>query len=141
MKLLDTLILSEKGINAGSSFFGVSTPRAQSQLQSPEKTTSSFLSSTAAWPATVVSNGNSDKSLSILITSKLAGNSIENLKFADCEVIESAIRLTPPVLIDKLCKGELLPPVSDDAIFIEELLEIARKLNRMHLVIIVKGDP
>ncbi|MDT7870614.1 MAG: hypothetical protein RQ839_10605 [Thermoproteus sp.] len=63
------------------------------------------------------------------------------LNFIDCEAIERAVRLTPPALIDKLCKGEFLPPVSSDAIFIEELLEIARRLNRSHLVTIVKGDP
>lgn len=64
-----------------------------------------------------------------------------NFKFADCEAIESAVWLTPPALIDKLCKGEFLPPVSGEAIFVEELLEIARKLGRMHLVTIIKGDP
>jgi len=69
------------------------------------------------------------------------GNSSTNYKFDDCKEIESAVRLTPPALIDKLCKGELLPPVSGDAIFIEELIEIVQKLNRMHLVIIDKSDP
>ncbi len=34
-----------------------------------------------------------------------------------------------------------LPPIDSDAIFVEELLEIARKLGRMHLVTIIKGDP
>ena len=64
-----------------------------------------------------------------------------NYKFDDCEEIESAVRLTPPALIDKLCKGEFLPPVSGNAIFIEELIEIAQKLNRMRLVTIDKSDP
>ena len=59
----------------------------------------------------------------------------------DCEEIQNTFRLIPPALVDKLCKGERLSPVSGDAIFVEELLEIARKLNRMHLVIIVKDDP
>jgi hypothetical protein len=67
-------------------------------------------------------------------------NNLLNLN-VDCERIEREVRLTPPALIDKLCKGEYLPPVSSEAIFVEELLEIARKLGRMHLVTIVKGDP
>jgi len=69
------------------------------------------------------------------------GGGTNYYKLVDCEEIESAVRLIPPALVDKLCKGERLPPVSGDAIFVEELLEIARKLNRMHLVIIVKDDP
>jgi hypothetical protein len=64
-----------------------------------------------------------------------------DLNIIDCKAIESAVRLTPPALIDKLCKGQPLPPIDSDAIFVEELLEIARKLGRMHLVTIIKGDP
>jgi hypothetical protein len=70
-----------------------------------------------------------------------ADGSLEQLNITDCKAIESAVRLTPLALIDKLCKGQPLPPINSDAIFVEELLEIARKLGRMHLVIIVKGDP
>jgi len=58
-----------------------------------------------------------------------------------CAEIEKEIHLTPPALINKLCKGEYLPFISSEAIFVEELLEMARKLGRMHLVTIVKGDP
>jgi len=69
------------------------------------------------------------------------GSNAANLNFIDCEGVEREVRLTPPALIDKLCKGEFLPPVSSEAIFVEELLEIARRLNRLRLVTIVKGDP
>jgi hypothetical protein len=69
------------------------------------------------------------------------GYSNRHLRFADCKAIESAVWLTPPALVDKLCKGQPLPPIDSAAIFVEELLEIARKLGRMHLVTIVKGDP
>ncbi len=58
-----------------------------------------------------------------------------------CAKIKREVFLIPPVLIDKLCKGQPLPPIDSDAIFVEELLEIARKLGRMHLVTIIKGDP
>jgi len=68
------------------------------------------------------------------------GSNLPNLN-VDCERIESAVRLVPPAFVSKLCKGERLPAISSEAIFIEELLEIARKLGRMHLVTIVKGDP
>lgn len=62
------------------------------------------------------------------------------LKFINCEAIDSAVQTIPPALVDKLCKDELLPPVSSEAVFIEELLAIAKKLNRAHLVTIVKSN-
>jgi hypothetical protein len=70
-----------------------------------------------------------------------AKDSPADLNIINCKAIESAVRLTPPALIDKHCKGQPLPPIDSNAIFVEELLEIARKLGRMHLVTIVKGDP
>jgi len=71
----------------------------------------------------------------------LDGSTSININLPNCEEIESIVRLTPPSLVIKLCKGERLPPVSAEAIFVEELLEIARKLNKMHFAIIIKGDP
>jgi len=68
-------------------------------------------------------------------------NKSEDLNFIDCKEIENTVRLVPPALIDKLCKGQPLPPINGDAIFVEELLEIARKLRRMYLVTIIEGDP
>jgi hypothetical protein len=70
-----------------------------------------------------------------------AHKNVANYKFSDCEAIESEVRLTPPDIVDKLCKGERLPPVSGNPIFAEELLEIAKRLNRTHLITIEKGDP
>jgi hypothetical protein len=58
-----------------------------------------------------------------------------------CAEIEERMHLTPPAIIYKLCKGEFLPPINGNAIFIEELIEIAQKLNSMRLVTIVKDDP
>jgi len=44
------------------------------------------------------------------------------------------IHLTPPGVIDRLCRGEV-QVVCKEAIFLEELLEVAEKLGRKHLVV------
>jgi hypothetical protein len=52
--------------------------------------------------------------------------------YKNCKNIE--VHLTPPALIDKLCKGEHLPSICRDAIFTEEFIEIAKGLGRARLV-------
>ncbi len=58
-----------------------------------------------------------------------------------CIEIIKEVRLTPPALIDRLCEGVPLPLVCRDAIFAEELIEVAKKLGRAHLVTFEKCDP
>jgi len=59
----------------------------------------------------------------------------------DCEKARSKAFLTPPGLIDGLCKGAPLQPVCREAIFAEELIEIAKELDCAHLVSFEKCDP
>jgi len=44
------------------------------------------------------------------------------------------VHLTPPGVIEHLCRGERVV-VCKEAIFLEELLELAEKLNRRHLIV------
>ncbi len=53
----------------------------------------------------------------------------------------SSPTITPPALIDRLCEGVPLPFVCRDAIFAEELIEVAKKLGRAHHVTFEKCDP
>jgi len=57
-----------------------------------------------------------------------------------CEKIRRGASLTPPALIDALCDGMPLPWVCVEAVFVEELREIARILNRGHLLKFVKCE-
>jgi hypothetical protein len=51
------------------------------------------------------------------------------------------VHLTPPALVERLCNGEPLPPVCREAIFTEELLELAEALGRKHLVTLISCGP
>ncbi len=44
------------------------------------------------------------------------------------------VHLTPPGVLERLCRGESIE-ICKEAIFLEELLEIAERLNRRHLVV------
>jgi len=44
------------------------------------------------------------------------------------------VHLTPPGVIDRLCRGERVV-VCKEAVFLEELLELAESLGRKHLVV------
>jgi hypothetical protein len=67
----------------------------------------------------------------------LAPASAPGLK-ALCEKIRRKASLTPPSIIDALCDGMPLPWVYVEAVFVEELREIARILNRDRLLKFVK---
>ncbi len=43
------------------------------------------------------------------------------------------VRLTPPGVIERLCRGEV-QVICKEAVYLEELLELAERLNRRHLV-------
>jgi predicted DNA-binding ribbon-helix-helix protein len=58
----------------------------------------------------------------------------EMLSFKDCHEISEGGVLTPPALIDALYNGEPTAWVCLEAAFVEELREIARVLNRGHLM-------
>jgi len=44
------------------------------------------------------------------------------------------VHLTPPGVIERLCRGEV-QVICKEAIFLEELRELAEKLNRRHLIV------
>jgi len=50
-----------------------------------------------------------------------------------CQKVRKETSLTPPFIIDALCEGEPIW-VCIEAIYVEEVLEIARTLNRGHLL-------
>jgi len=62
------------------------------------------------------------------------GGEEEVLALKDCHEIRKEVVLTPPALIDALCNGEPLPWIYAEAAFVEELREVARLLNRGHLI-------
>ena len=62
------------------------------------------------------------------------GGEEEMLSFKDCREIRKEVVLTPPALIDALCNGGPTVWVCLEAAFVEELREIARMLNRGHLL-------
>jgi hypothetical protein len=47
------------------------------------------------------------------------------------------VHLTPPGVLERLCRDEIVV-ICKEAIFLEELLEIAERLNRTHLVVAVR---
>jgi hypothetical protein len=51
-----------------------------------------------------------------------------------CEKIRKETSLTPPAVIDALCEGIHTRPICTKAVYVEEVLEIARTLNRGHLL-------
>jgi hypothetical protein len=51
-----------------------------------------------------------------------------------CEKIRKEVVLTPPAIIDALCEGEPTQWICHRAIYVEEVLEVARILNRGHLL-------
>jgi hypothetical protein len=51
-----------------------------------------------------------------------------------CEKIRREAVLTPPAIIDALCEGVPTPWICIKAIFVEELRELARKLDRGYLL-------
>jgi hypothetical protein len=50
------------------------------------------------------------------------------------------VHLTPPGVLERLCRGEHIK-ICKEAIYVEELLEIARALGRNHLVTTKKCRP
>jgi hypothetical protein len=44
------------------------------------------------------------------------------------------VHLTPPGVIDRLCRGEV-QVICKEAIFLEELLELAERLGRRHMIV------
>jgi hypothetical protein len=44
------------------------------------------------------------------------------------------VRLTPPGVLERLCDGEV-QVICKEAIFLEELLEIAERLGRRYLIV------
>jgi hypothetical protein len=51
-----------------------------------------------------------------------------------CEKIRKETVLTPPAVIDDLCEGVPTRLIYSKAVYVEELLEIARILGRSHLL-------
>jgi hypothetical protein len=51
-----------------------------------------------------------------------------------CEKIRRTASLIPPGVIDALCEGVPTRPICIKAVYIEEAIEIARMLNRGHLL-------
>ena len=51
------------------------------------------------------------------------------------------VHLTPPALVERLCRGEHLPEICREAIFADELLELAEALGRKHLVTLISCGP
>jgi hypothetical protein len=51
-----------------------------------------------------------------------------------CEKIRREASLTPPAVIDDLCNGVPTRWICSEAIFVEEVLEIANMLWRSHLL-------
>jgi len=51
-----------------------------------------------------------------------------------CEEIRKRVSLTPPSIVDALCKNEPTPLICVKAVYIEEVHEIAHALNRSHLL-------
>jgi len=51
------------------------------------------------------------------------------------------VHLTPPALVERLCNGEPLPEICREAIYAEELLELAEALGRKHLVTLISCGP
>jgi hypothetical protein len=50
------------------------------------------------------------------------------------------VHLTPPGVLELLCRGEPIE-ICKEAIYIEELFEIARALGRKHLITIMRCGP
>jgi len=51
-----------------------------------------------------------------------------------CEKIRREVTLTPPSVIDALCEGAPTRWIGLKAVYLEEVQELARKLNRGHLL-------
>ena len=51
------------------------------------------------------------------------------------------VHLTPPALVERLCNGESLPPICREAVFVEELIELAEALGRGRLVTLISCGP
>ncbi|MFZ8840569.1 MAG: hypothetical protein ACO2PM_16955 [Pyrobaculum sp.] len=51
-----------------------------------------------------------------------------------CEKIRKEVSLTPPGVIDALCEGRPIYDLCPRVVYIEEALELARRLGRAHLL-------
>ena len=51
-----------------------------------------------------------------------------------CERIRKEAALTPPGVIDSLCEGRPIYGLCPKAVYVEEVLELARMLGRAHLL-------
>jgi hypothetical protein len=51
-----------------------------------------------------------------------------------CEKIKREITLTPLKIIEDLCEGRSPSPICLSAVFIDEVNELAKKLNRQYLL-------
>jgi len=51
-----------------------------------------------------------------------------------CENLRKEASLTPPGVIDALCEGRPTYGLCPKAVYVEEVLEIARMLGRVHLL-------
>ncbi len=51
-----------------------------------------------------------------------------------CENLRKEVSLTPPGVIDALCEGRPIYGLCPKAVYVEEALELARKLGRAHLL-------
>jgi hypothetical protein len=60
-------------------------------------------------------------------------NNFDDLKNL-CEKIKREVTLTPPSIVEALCKGVPTRRICLEATFAEEVLEIARMLGRSHLL-------
>jgi hypothetical protein len=52
-----------------------------------------------------------------------------------CEKIRREVSLTPPAVIDALCEGVPTRLICTKAVYVEEVLTIARMLGRSHLLV------
>jgi len=51
-----------------------------------------------------------------------------------CKNLEKKVSLTPPGVVEALCEGRSIYDLCPKAIYVEEVLEIARMLGRVHLL-------
>jgi hypothetical protein len=63
-------------------------------------------------------------------------NSIDTQEYKDyvCSKIKSEIFLTPPGVIDALCEDRPIYDLCPKTVYVEEALELARRLGRAHLL-------
>ncbi len=71
------------------------------------------------------------------VTSRRAESALQQKVDADlniCEKIRKETSLTPPAVVDDLCEGVPTRLICSKAVYVEEVLEIARMLGRSHLL-------